>query len=110
MGMTQPDSNPKSQAKKPQKLSRRETENEIKRILKDLAGKTDGQCQKALHKRRRSLPKFLDEVRKQYVKPKPKKKLTKQHSADALPKATTLRSWVPPSLLKKAKKGKKASK
>merc|ERR550539_1628740 len=90
-------------AKKPNQkkayMSRRDQEAEIKRILKDLAGKNTKQIGKALHKRRKSLPKFLNELTTKYVtapEEKLRKQLARQHSAEALAKAqSTLRSWGP---------------
>merc|ERR1712176_1148551 len=88
-------------AKKPKKayMSRRDQEAEIKRILQDLAGKNTKQIGKALHKRRKSLPRFLDELTTKYITGPAEnraKKLQRQHSAEALEKAqSTLRSWGP---------------
>jgi len=80
-------------------MSRRDQEAEIKRILQDLAGKNTKQIGKALHKRRRSLPRFLDELTEKYITApteKRQKKIERQHSAEALMKAqSTLRSWGP---------------
>merc|ERR550539_202808 len=90
-------------AKKPNQkkawMSRRDQEAEIKRILQDLAGKNTKQVNKALHKRRKSLPRFLDELTEKYVTDPAErraKKLERQCSSEALEKAqSTLRSWGP---------------
>merc|ERR1719213_1144705 len=71
-------------------MSRRDQEAEIKRILKDLAGRNTKQIGKALHKRRKSLPRFLDELTTKYVTDPAMRRaeiISKQHPAEALSKA-----------------------
>merc|ERR1719433_1050877 len=86
--------------KDPKQLTKKELKKAITTMLTIKAKKTEAQIKELLRKNNSDLAKLYTGVKKKYYpapaepKEEPKKKtLQKQHSAEALPKATTLRSW-----------------